>query len=176
MSQSVSQSGSGSQCVSQSVSVSQSVGQSESVSQWSQIGRSVSVSLNGSVSASQSRSGSGGQSGSVSPSGSVSRSGSVKREGRKKNRRRQVFFLISLSLLFFTALGIFPQLLTAGFLWFLDLWLLLWVAARGHSVKNGLCNRSLKVARDPGPGSTRIDAQLCVLLSCGKPEELSKKR
>lgn len=43
-------------------------------------------------------------------------------------------------------------------------------------MEDGLRNRSLKVAREPGPSPTRVNAQLAVLLACSEPKQLAKKR
>ena len=43
-------------------------------------------------------------------------------------------------------------------------------------MEDGLRNRSLKVAREPGPSPTRVNAQLAVLLACSEPKQLAKER
>ena len=57
-------------------------------------------------------------------------------------------------------------------------WALPSSATRGseHPVEDGLRNRSLKVAREPGPSPTRVNAQLAVLLACCEPKQLAKER
>ena len=76
------------------------------------------------------------------------------------------------------SLRVFPQLLAARLQLGLPLlgYPRLGAATRGHPVEDGLRNRSLKVAREPGPSPTRVNAQLAVLLACSEPKQLAKER
>ena len=102
------------------------------------------------------------------------------RSGRSSKRRKssQGGFLWSFLPPLLPSLRVFPQLLAARLQ--LGLALLgqsrLGAATRGHPVEDGLRNRSLKVAREPGPSPTRVNAQLAVLLACGEPKQLAKER
>ena len=98
------------------------------------------------------------------------------RSSKRRKKSSQGGFLWSFLPPLLPSLRVFPQLLAARLQ--LGLALLgyprLGAATRGHPVEDGLRNRSLKVARKPGPSPTRVNAQL--VFCCLAPNRQSCRR